>query len=104
MEISWGTGRARLSVVHEDVFRLRICRERFGRDVSWAIEEKVPEAESLPMKDGEFYARSSQGTFVVNSADQTWALRDARSREILSGRNVGYQEERGSLRVHLNER
>ena len=104
MEIAWGNGRARLSVVHEDVFRLRICRERFGRDVSWAIEEKVPEMQSLPMEGGNFYARSSQGTFIVNAADQAWALRDARSREILRGRNVGYQDDRGFFRIDLNER
>src|SRR3954470_7894788 len=104
MEIAWGKGRARLSVVHEDVFRLRICRERFGRDVSWAIEQKVPEMESLPMDGGTFYARSSQGTFIINAADQSWALRDARSREILRGRNVGYQDGRGFFRIDLNER
>src|SRR3954469_9242434 len=98
MEIAWGKGRARLSVVHEDVFRLRICPERFGRDVSWAIEQKVPEMESLPMDGGNFYARSPQGTFIINAADQSWALRDARSREILRGRNVGYQDGRGFFR------
>src|SRR3954463_293171 len=98
MEIPWGDGRARLSVVHEDVFRLRICREKFAKDVSWAIEEKVPERESLPMDDGGFFARSSQGTFVVDAKDRSWALRDARSREILRGKNIGYQDGRGFFR------
>jgi alpha-glucosidase len=104
MEMAWGEGRARLTVVHEDVFRLRICREKFGRDVSWAIEEKVPEQSSLAMEGGDFYARSGQGTFVVNADDRSWALRDARSREILKGQNVGYQDGRGFFRIDLNER
>ena len=104
MEMAWGSGRARLTVVHEDVFRLRICREKFARDRSWAIEEDVPEVESLPMQGGGFFARSSQGTFVVNEADKAWALRDARSREILRGRSIGYDGEHGFFRLDLNER
>lgn len=104
MEMAWGDGRARLTVVHEDVFRLRICREKFGRDVSWAIVEDVPEMESLPMEGGGFFARSSHATFVLNEGDNAWALRGARSREILRGRKVGYQDGRGFFRLDLNER
>jgi alpha-glucosidase len=104
MEMAWGDGRARLSVVHDDVFRLRICRDKFKRDTSWAIEEKVPETPSLPMAGAKFYARSAQGTFIVNEADKTWALRDVRSREILRGRNIGFQDRRGFFRIDLNER
>jgi alpha-glucosidase len=104
MEKGWGNGNARLSAAHEDVFRLRICREKFARDVSWAIEEKVPELKSLPMDGGDFFARTLEGTFVANAADQSWALRDRRGHEILRGRNIGYQEERGFFRLDLNER
>lgn len=104
MEIPWGTGRARLSAVYDDVFRLRICREKFGRDVSWAIEQEIPETKSLPMEGAAFYARTPQATFVANEPDQSWALRDARSRELLRGRSVGYQNGRGFFRLNLNDR
>lgn len=104
MEIPWGSGRARLAVVRPDIFRLRICRDKFAADHSWAIQDKVPNEPSLPSESASFYARSSEGTLVAESTTGEWAFFDAKSRLLLQGPAVGFAEKHAALRLSLQER
>jgi alpha-glucosidase len=104
MEIPWGSGRARLAMLHDDVFRLRICREKFTADNSWAVVGKRPAQKSLPLNDARFYARSPQAILVMDDTSTEWALRDGKGRDILRGPNVGFAQDRGFLRIDLAER
>ena len=103
-EIRWGTGRARLAILQEDVFRLRICREEFARDNSWAVIGEHPPQESLPLNGAKFFARTPQGSLVLDESSTEWALRDGKGRDILRGPAVGFFQEHAFLRINLEER
>src|SRR5436190_649026 len=103
-EIPWGTGRARLAILAEDVFRLRICRDKFAADNSWAIDGKQSLQKSLPLEGAKFYGRTTQASFVLDDTTTEWALRDAKGRALLRGPQVGYFENRAFLRIDLAER
>src|SRR5690349_3780493 len=103
-EISWGRGRARLAILADDVFRLRICRDQFAADNSWAVIGKQIARESLPLEDAKFHARTPQASLVLDDATTEWALRDAKGRDILRGPNVGFIENRAFVRIDLAER
>jgi alpha-glucosidase len=104
MEIKWGTGRARLAALQEDVFRLRICRKNFAPDHSWAVVGKHSLKPSLPLSGADFYARTEAGSIVIDPATAEWTLRDARNRDFLGGKGMGFRDGRAFLQIDLAER
>jgi alpha-glucosidase len=95
MELKWGTGRARVTVIEPDVFRVRVCQKKFGPDKSWAIERKLPERAET---------RSTEGAFVLSEPDRSWILRDARHHEILKGSSIDFADARGIVKIDLGPR
>ncbi len=104
MEIPWGNGRARLSLAGEDIFRLRLCCEKFARDCSWAIPNAVPDLPFAPLETSAFSARSSSASLAADSVTREWALFDAKSRPLLQGSEIGFHESQGVVRIALQER
>lgn len=93
MELKWGNGKARLNVLAPDVVRLRICEKKFAPDKSWAV-----------VAQPNCSMQSSPAELRVRSEDQSWQLMDDKRREILSGRQIGFVDGRGFLRINLQPR